>query len=114
MLFFVFARIVARLILRRSYEIHGPVTGVVLAAMLGPVLRVTRRHMQIKRFDHNIRRLADNDHRLGIEYRWRRGVAELHLTINTRTDFTADTEVYDGRSRMGRQTGESKDCKRCG
>jgi hypothetical protein len=110
----VFATTGIRLVPALFHEVYGTITGIVLAAMFGPVPLVTGGHMQIERLDHNVRRLTDNDHRLCIEYRWRRGVAELHLTINARADFTADTEVYDGGSRMGRQTGENKACKECG
>jgi len=92
---------VIRLIPAGLYEIYGAITGVVLAAMLGPVPRVTRRNMQVHRFDHNVMGLTDNHHRLGIENLGRRRIAELYLSVDTRADLAADAQVNDGRSGMG-------------
>jgi len=47
-------------------------------------------NMQIKRRDPNARRLTDNDPRLSIEDRWGWDIAEFHLSIDTRADFTTD------------------------
>lgn len=92
---------VIRLVPAGLYEIYGAITGVVLAAMLGPVPRVTRRNMQVHRFDHNVTGLTDNHHRLGIENLWRWRIAELYLSVDTRADLAADAQVDDGRSGMG-------------
>ncbi len=58
--------------------------------------------------------LTDNDHRLGVDNLWWWGVAELYLSIDTRTDLTADTKIDNGQSCMSRKAGENKGCKRCG
>ncbi len=92
---------VIRLVPAGLYEIYGAITGVVLAAMLGPVPRVTRRNMQVHRFDHNVMGLTDNHHRLGIENLGGRRIAELYLSVDTRADLAADAQVNDGRSGMG-------------
>lgn len=92
---------VIRLIPAGLYEIYGAITGVVLAAMPGPVPRVTRRNMQVHRFDHNVMGLTDNHHRLGIENLGGRRIAELYLSVDTRADLAADAQVNDGRSGMG-------------
>jgi hypothetical protein len=91
---------IIRLISAGLHEIYRAITGVVLAAMLGPVPRVTRRNMQIHRFNDNVRRLPYNNHRLGIENLWRRGIAELNLSVDTRADLAAYAQVDDGRSGM--------------
>src|ERR1700674_4757725 len=54
-------------ILGGSYEIHRPVAGVVLLAMLAPVLGMTRRHVQINRLH---RQRLSHHHRHG-DYRLR-------------------------------------------
>jgi len=92
---------VIRLVSAGLYEIYGAITGVVLAAMPGPVPRVTRRNMQVHRFDHNVMGLTDNHHRLGIENLGGRRIAELYLSVDTRADLAADAQVNDGRSGMG-------------
>ena len=92
---------VIRLIPAGLYEIYGAITGVVLAAMLGPVPRVTRRNMQVHRFDRNVMGLTDNHHRLCIENLGGRRIAELYLSVDTRADLAADAQVNDGRSGMG-------------
>jgi len=99
----VFVPVIAviRLVPARLYEIYGAITGVVLAAMSGPVPRVTRRNMQVHRFDHNVTGLTDNHHRLGIENLGGRRIAELYLSVDTRADLAADAQVNDGRSGMG-------------
>jgi len=52
--------------------------------------------MQIQGFDHFAAASWDNHHWLYIDNLWRRGIAELHLAIDTRADFTADIQVDDG------------------
>src|SRR5665647_3335262 len=84
---------VIRLIPAGLYEIYGAITGVVLAAMLGPVPRVTRRNMQVHRFDRNVMGLTDNHHRLCIENLGGRRIAELYLSVDTRADLAADAQV---------------------
>lgn len=98
---FVLVIAVIRLVPAGLYEIYGAITGVVLAAMLGPVPRVTRRNMQVHRFDHSVMGLTDNHHRLGIENLGGRRIAELHLSVDARADLAADAQVNDGRSGMG-------------
>src|SRR5256885_15430965 len=62
---------IAGLVLRGAHEIHRPVAGVVLVAVLAPVLRVTRRHVQIDRLHRH--RLSHHhrhgDYRLRVEDR---------------------------------------------
>jgi hypothetical protein len=70
--------------------------------------------MQINGFEHCAGRLADDHHGLGIDNLWRRGIAELHLSVDTRADLAADAQVDDGRPCMCRQTGKRKDCDKCG
>lgn len=79
-----------RLVFSRFYKVHRPVTGVVLMAMFGPFFRVTGWYMQIYGFYPNVRRLRGYDHRLRIDDRWRGRIAESHLPIGTRGDFTTD------------------------
>ncbi|KXS32253.1 MAG: hypothetical protein AWT59_1620 [Candidatus Gallionella acididurans] len=95
-------------ILRRPDKIHGPVAGVVPAAISGPIPCVPRRHVHVNRFEHpSCRRLYD-DRGLGVKNRGRRCVAELHLAIHTRTDLPAYAQVDDGRFRPGRQADGQK------
>jgi hypothetical protein len=53
--------------------------------------------------------LTDDQHWLYIDNLWRLCIAELHLSIDTRADLAAYTQVNDGRPGMGWQTGERKD-----
>jgi hypothetical protein len=103
-----------RLVSAGFHEVYGAIAGVVAVAIPGPVLRMTRRHMQIQRFHHLAPWLGNGYHRLGIDDRWRRGIAELHLAIDTRTDFTADCQIDDRRPGTGWQTGEREGGKDCG
>ena len=105
---------VIRLVSARFYKVDRAIAGVVAVAISGPVLRVTWRHMQIQRFHHLVPWLGDDDHRLGIDDLRGRGIAELNLAIDTRADFTADTQIDDWRSGTGRQTGECERGKNCG
>jgi hypothetical protein len=105
---------VIRLVSARLHEVDRTIAGVVAVAIPGPALRVARRHMQIQRFRHLVPWLRDDDDRLGIDDRWRRGIAELHLAIDTRADFTADTQVDDRRPGKGWQAGERERGKNCG
>jgi hypothetical protein len=105
---------VFRLVSAGFHEVHGAIAGVVAVAIPGPVFRVTRRYMQIQWFHPLAPWLGDDDHRLGIDDLWRRGIAELHLAIDTRADFTADCQVDDRRPGTGRQTGERQCGKNCG
>src|SRR5437879_13682318 len=88
---------IARLVLRGAHEIHRPVAGVLLVAVLAPVLRVTRRHVQIDRLHPH--RLTHHhrhaDYQLRSDDRRWRAVCEHHLARPPRSDFdgaaTADT-----------------------
>jgi hypothetical protein len=110
---FVMAIAVIRLVPAGFHEVYGAIAGVVPVAIPGPVLGMTRWNMQVHGFDR-CAVLTDDQHWLGIDNLWRRGIAELHLTIDTRADLTAYTQVNDGRPGTGRQTGEGKDGKKCG
>src|SRR6266853_2733997 len=94
-LFVAALRTIAGLVLRGAHEIHRPVAGVVLVAVLAPVLRVTRRHVQIDRLH---RRRLSHHHRHGHyrlhinDARWR-PVTQHHLAIYARNDFAGDGRV---------------------
>lgn len=87
---------VSRLILGRLHEIHRPVTGIVFLAMFGPVLCMTRWHVQIDRLIHRPLGLLDNDHRLRVDDRRRWRVAKLHSAIDARSNFTANRDIDSG------------------
>src|ERR1700694_4261054 len=86
---------IAGFILGGSHEIHGPVAGVVLVAMLAPVLGMTRRHMQIDRLHRH--RLSyhhrNGDQRLRVDDLRRRAVTPHHLAINAGHDFAGDRRI---------------------
>jgi len=77
----VIAACVVRLVFCGSYEVHRPIAGVVLSAMLAPILRMARRHVQVDGRRRGGLRL--DQHRLRIDHGRRRGVADLNLTIHT-------------------------------
>jgi hypothetical protein len=77
----VIAASVVRLVFCRSYEVHRPIAGVVLSAMLAPILCMARRHVQVDGRWRGCLRL--DQHRLRIDHGRRRGVADLNLTIHT-------------------------------
>src|SRR5256885_13105671 len=52
---------IAGFVLRGAHEIHRPVAGVVLVAVLAPVLGMARRHVQIDRLHRH--RLSDHQDR---------------------------------------------------
>src|SRR6516162_789139 len=88
--------VVARLIFGGLDEIHRALAGVVLMAVLVPVLGVPRGHVQVDRLDGHC---ADHyrgglrDHWLRIHHRRRRCVTELHLTVHARYYLAADRRV---------------------
>src|ERR1022692_4141125 len=62
-----------------AHEVAPPAAGVVLGAMLAPVLFMARRHVQIdRRSRHEFRRRLDH-HRSGIYYLRLRNVADIDL-----------------------------------
>jgi len=77
----VIAACVVRLVFCGSYEVHRPIAGVVLSAMLAPILCMARRHVQVDGRRRGCLRL--DQHRLRIDHGRRRGVADLNLTIHT-------------------------------
>jgi hypothetical protein len=76
---FVAAAIEVRFIFSGSYEVHGPIAGVVLTAIPAPILRVSRRYMQVDGRGRAV--LLLDQHRLRVNQR-RCGVAELNLAID--------------------------------
>src|SRR6202140_5875182 len=83
---------IAGFILGRSHEIHRPVAGVVLLAMLAPGLGMTRWHVQIDRLHRH--RLSHHprhgDYRLRVHERRRRPVTQHHVAIHAGNDFAGD------------------------
>jgi hypothetical protein len=66
-------------VFRRSNEVHGPIAGVVFTAVLAPVPRVTRGHVQV---DGRRRlRLRYDQHRLRIHEGRRPVIAKLNLPV---------------------------------
>jgi len=110
----IFATTGIRLVPALFHKVYGAITGIISVAIPGPAPRLTRRNMQIHRFDHFTARYRDDHHRLGIDNLWRRGISELHLSVDTRADLAADAQVNDGYFGMCWQAGESKDCKKSG
>src|SRR5437879_11173298 len=87
---------IARLVLRGAHEIHRPVAGVVLVAVLAPVLGMARRHVQIDRLHRH--RLSHHhrhrDERLRVDERRWRPVTQYHPPVHARSDFAGDARVY--------------------
>jgi hypothetical protein len=82
----VVAAIKPRLVFRRSNEVHGPIAGVVLTAVLAPVPRVSRGHVQV---DGRRRlRLGHDQHRLRVHEGRGPIIAKLNLTVYTGRHFT--------------------------
>src|SRR5256714_8923280 len=83
---------IAGLVLRGAHEIHWPVAGVVLVAVLAPVLGMARRHVQIDRLH---RHRLSHHHRHGEdrlrvdERRWRPGTP-YHPPGHPPGDLTRD------------------------
>jgi len=77
----VLAAPVVRLIFSGPYEIHRPVAGIILSAMLAPILRMTGGYVQID--GRGRRPLRHDQHRLRMREGRGRGVAELNLAIAT-------------------------------
>jgi hypothetical protein len=74
-------------------EVDPPATGVVLRTMLSPVLLVPRRHVKVNRRSRNeFRRLLDH-HGLRIDQLWRRSIADIDLTKESRL-ADADRHTY--------------------
>jgi hypothetical protein len=74
-------------------EVHRSVTGVVLATVSAPIVRMFGWNMQVQRFDDDFLRGRLNDHRLRIEHRGRSATAQIHATVNTRDDLAADGDA---------------------
>jgi hypothetical protein len=70
----------------RPNEIHGPITGVVLSAVLAPIFGVPRRYVQVDGRQRSYLRL--DQHRLRIHQRWRTFIADLNLTVYSGRDLT--------------------------
>src|SRR5256885_9262489 len=83
---------IAGLVLRGAHEIHRPVAGVVLVAVLAPVLGMARRHVQIDRLH---RHRLSHHHRHGEdrlrvdERRWRAG-NQYHPPLHAPGALTRD------------------------
>jgi hypothetical protein len=88
----VIASYVARFIFFRSDEIYGAIARVIFVAVLAPVSRMPRRHVQINRWRR--RGLTLNDHRLGVHERRRTFISDTHLTVNARGDLSRKYDVY--------------------
>ena len=112
--FIAMSILVIRLVSAGFHEIHRAIAGVVAVAIPGPSLRVARRNVQIYWLRHLVPWLRDDYDRLGIDDLWWRGIAELHLAIDSRADLAADTQVDDGRPGTGWQTREHERSKNCG
>src|SRR6266550_6061038 len=105
---------IAGLVLRGSHEIHRPVAGVVLVAVLTPVLGMARRHVQIERLQRH--RLGHHhrhrDDRLRVHQRRWRPVTQHYPAIHTGNDLTGDRRIdtHILRTRQGhdRHQGESR------
>jgi hypothetical protein len=87
--------LVFRFVFLRAHEVHRPIAGVVLTAVLTPISRVTRRHMQVQGRRRSCHRF--DQHRLGIDDGRRTIVAELHLAVHAWRDLArqhdADVQV---------------------
>jgi hypothetical protein len=90
---------VTRVVLNGLHEINPSVASVVLVAVKSPRPRMLGWNMQIERlpYNHVLRGLFD-DHRLSINQRRWRPAANVHSTIYTGGDLTADShiEIYIG------------------
>jgi hypothetical protein len=106
----VFASTVARLVFGRFHKVNLAVAGVVFAAMTRPILGMSGWHVQVHRsaFIVFMVRPWRNNHWLRIDNRWRRRIADLHFTVDTRGDFSADSDADRGGSRIGRHTAEQE------
>jgi len=84
-----------------AHEIDGAAAGVVLRAMLAPVLLMSRRDMQVDGLRWNVLRRARNDDRLCIDH-WRgRNIANVDLTVKA---WLADADGYADISGKGRDS----------
>jgi hypothetical protein len=94
-LMFCIVALIFRCIFRRSYEVHGPIAGVVFMTVLAPISRVIRRNVQVHWRRGSCLRL--DQHRLRIDDRRRTIVADLHLAVHARHDLArqhdADVQV---------------------
>ena len=110
---------ILRIVFPRAYEIDRSVAGLVLVAVMPPVVRVFGWNVQVERCDVHFRRGGLDDYRTCVDNGWRRGTrSKIHATIYTRDDFSPDgdsdiqvTGVRDGRqcnAGQGKQEGGSK------
>src|SRR5438046_4783191 len=105
---------IAGLVLRGAHEIHRSVAGVVLVAVLAPVLGMARRDVQIDRLHRH--RLSHHhghrDDRLRVDERRWRAVTQYHLPVHARSHFAGDARVVtytlrDGQGH-GRRPGQAR------
>jgi hypothetical protein len=87
----VLAAFVVRRVFCGSYEVHGPITGIIFSAMLAPIPRMVGRHMQIDRRWRG--RLRFDQHRLRVDQRRPSGVAELNLPIDARCHLSRYNDI---------------------
>jgi hypothetical protein len=99
---------VTRLVFGRSHEINPSVAGMVFVTVHAPLPRMFGRNVQVKRLsNHDMWGGGLNDHRCGINQRWRRSAAQIHSTVHTWSNLTVDgyRQVHVGlRGHRGAQT----------
>src|SRR5215469_331940 len=84
---------VARLIFGGSHEVHRPVAGVIFMAVPAPVLRMTRRHVQVDRLQYGRSDDYRGGHRhdwLGVHHRRWCPVANHDMAIHAWNHLTGD------------------------
>src|SRR5882757_3373640 len=106
----ILPRAIAGFVFRGSHKIYGPIARMIFVTVLTPVLRVSRRHMQVDRLDaHSSRRLLD-DNRLRVDQLRRGSVGQIHSAVDTGRDLPryrqADIQVAGSRQ-GGRQAERS-------
>src|SRR4051812_38705558 len=87
------------------HEVHRLAAGVVLVAMLGPLLLVTRRHVEVQRLLLNDHGLARDDHRLRDNHRRRRRRADVDAAVDAGLDHRDGDADVGLRLRAGRGKG---------
>ena len=93
-------------------KVHGLPACAVAAAMLGPVLLVPRRDIQVHGLRPDDHRLWRNDDRLAIDHRRSRIVADVDSAVDpglVDADGDADTGFAEGAGRQ--QTADGEDYK---
>jgi hypothetical protein len=84
---------VARLIFRGPDEVHRPVAGMIFMAVLTPVMSVLRRNVEINGRRRNRVRYRLDRHRLSVQHRWRRFIAQLHLAVDSRRNLSGQNDI---------------------